>query len=114
VNGETVQPGRAGVRRGKPILTRIFTIEIHGVPIVAFEASSHAEARLLLKERWFIEDLRALKANGAAVWNGTARIDIRPATAEEAGRYQGVPQPSDGSLPLAYMGALSASHDASK
>jgi hypothetical protein len=48
-----------------PALGSVFTIEVDGRPMVAFEAKQLREANELCNEDWFRADLSALSSNGA-------------------------------------------------
>jgi hypothetical protein len=51
--------------------------------IVALEATCLAEARHLIKERWFQIRVTKQTTNGIPVWDGKAKLRIRPATEVE-------------------------------
>ena len=60
----------------------IYTILADDKPVAALE-SSGSEARELLKERWFLQELTALKVDGEPIYKPGTRLRARPATEEE-------------------------------
>lgn len=70
--------------------TRVYTIDIGGRAIVAFEASNGSEANSILKESWFLDDLRVLKSNGMPLWDEAAPLRARVANEDETNRYKGI------------------------
>ena len=66
--------------------TIIYTILADDKPIAALEANA-TEARELLKERWFLQELTALKSNGEPIYKPGTRLRARPATEEEWAIY---------------------------
>ena len=65
----------------------VFVLEVAGVPTLAFQAVSIMEARGLPREEWLRNDLRQARSKGAALWNGTAKITVRHADADETARF---------------------------
>jgi hypothetical protein len=85
--------------------TRVFTLEVDGRPILAFEASNTSEASQLSKETWLLEDLGLLTSNGAPLRTAQSQLSVRPATAKEVivfGHMSKAAKPSD-DLMLAYL-----------
>jgi hypothetical protein len=64
----------------------IYTILADDKPVAALE-SSGPEARELLKERWFLQELTALKVDGEPIYQPATRLRVRPATEEEWAIY---------------------------
>jgi hypothetical protein len=64
----------------------IYTILADDKPVAALE-SSGLEARELLKERWFLQELTALKVDGEPIYKPGTRLRARPATEEEWAVY---------------------------
>ncbi|HEX2652021.1 MAG TPA: hypothetical protein VHN11_00020 [Xanthobacteraceae bacterium] len=62
--------------------TIIYTILADDNPVAALQATG-AEARELLKEKWFHEELAALKVDGQPLYKSGTRLRARPATEEE-------------------------------
>lgn len=88
---------------------KTFTVDVDGKPTVSFEAISAREANELINEDWFREDLRALTSDGAPLWNGEALLRSRPASEDEAERYQGFAAQADdanGDILLAFIVTL--------
>ena len=79
-----------------PTYSRVFTLEVNGLPIVAFEASRSSEAQQLCKEKWLLDDLAILKSGGAPLRAAQSKLSVRPATSEEINVFeQAAPEPSD-------------------
>lgn len=64
----------------------IYTILADDKPVAALEASG-PEARELLRERWFLHELSALKVDGEPIYRAGTRLRARPATEEEWAIY---------------------------
>jgi hypothetical protein len=64
----------------------IYTILADDKPVAAIEASG-PEARELLKERWFLTELAALKVDGEPIYKPVTRLRVRPATEDEWAIY---------------------------
>ena len=64
----------------------IYTILADDKPVAALEASG-TEARELLKERWFVQELSALKVGGEPIYKTGTRLRARPATEDEWAIY---------------------------
>jgi hypothetical protein len=64
----------------------IYTILADDKPVAALE-SSGPEARELLKELWFLQELTALKVDGEPIYKPGTRLRARPATEEEWAVY---------------------------
>ncbi len=60
----------------------IYTILADDKPVAALEATGQ-EARELLKEQWFKDELAALKVDGEPLYKQGTRLRARPATEEE-------------------------------
>ena len=85
--------------------SRIFTLEVDGRPILAFEDSNASQAKQLCKESWLKDDLTLLKSGGATLHTPQSRLAVRPATTEEAvvfGHAAKLAEPSE-DLVLAYL-----------
>jgi hypothetical protein len=64
----------------------IYTILADDKPVAALEASG-PEARELLRERWFLHELSALKVDGEPIYRVGTRLRARPATEDEWAIY---------------------------
>ena len=64
----------------------IYTILADDKPVAALD-SSGSEARELLKERWFLQELTTLKVDGEPIYRPGTRLRARPATEEEWAVY---------------------------
>ena len=64
----------------------IYTILADDKPVAALEASG-PEARELLKERWFLHELSALKVDGEPICKEGTRLRARQATEDEWAIY---------------------------
>jgi hypothetical protein len=65
-------------------ISRVFTLEVDGRPILTFEAGRIREAQALCKEPWLHTDLRVLTSNGVPLMNANAKLSVRLANVEEA------------------------------
>jgi hypothetical protein len=78
--------------------SRVFTLEVDGRPILAFEARGTRDAYGICKEAWLHDDLASLKSDGVPLPTPEANLSVRLATAEEAiifGRGADMAKPSD-------------------
>jgi len=66
----------------------IFTIEIDGVPTVAFEARRPREAAELCKEEWLRADLSTLSSNGVPLCGIGSKLRARIASEPERSVYR--------------------------
>jgi hypothetical protein len=64
----------------------IYTILADDKPVAAIEASA-PEARELLKEQWFLQELSGLKVDGEPLYKPLTRLRVRPATEYEWAIY---------------------------
>ena len=80
----SVHPGASMQTR----VEKVYTLEIEGKPVLTFEAQNLQEAQSLTREAWLRDDLQELKSQGAALWDGKARLSVRLADSAEAGRYE--------------------------
>ncbi|MDE5451545.1 hypothetical protein GWE18_01475 [Bradyrhizobium sp. CSA112] len=93
------------------LLPAIFTLDIGGRPILAFEAKNLRESQQLCHEHWLRRDIAGLTSNGAPLWDGKARLRARRSTEGEIAVYReavrdaGQPQED---LLLAYLVKLDA------
>ena len=65
----------------------MFTIEIGGKPIAVVDAIE-ADARELLEQSEFRDDLTSLTSGGKPLWDGKAALTMRPATPEEVDEFE--------------------------
>lgn len=85
--------------------SRVFTLEINGSPILAFEAVRMREAQELCKEAWLRDDLASLTSKGVPLLSAGAVLSVRPADTQEAitfGEDTSAIPPND-DLRLAYL-----------
>jgi hypothetical protein len=91
--------------------SRIFTIEVDGMPVVAFEASSWQEAKELSREEWFRADLSLQSSMGTPLATKASRLRARYAEPEEIAKFErhkaALDRPPD-ELELAYLVELDA------
>jgi hypothetical protein len=84
-------------------LSRVFTLEVDGRPILAFAASRLGEARQICKEDWLLDDLAVLTSGGIPLRTVQSKLWVRPATSEEITIFeQAAPEPS-GEMVLAFL-----------
>src|SRR6185312_798037 len=57
--------------------TAIFTLDIDGIPTLAFEAKNLRESQQLCHETWLRQDIADLTSNGLPLWDGKARLRAR-------------------------------------
>ena len=81
----------------KAAFSRVFTLEVDGRPMLAFEAANSQEAQTICKETWLREDLSVLKSGGVPLYTAQSKLSVRPATAEEGVIFFG--QIADGQEP---------------
>jgi hypothetical protein len=65
----------------------VFTVEIDGVAIAAFNEQGPEEAAAFAKNPEFCGDLTLYERDGAPLWNGVADITVRAATPDEEERW---------------------------
>jgi len=61
-----------------------FVLETGGRAVLAFSAPSMAQARDLCSQAWFVEELASYRSSGRPIWDGTAELRMRCASAAEA------------------------------
>ena len=85
---------------------RCYTLEITGRAVLAFAARNLPEAQSLTREAWLRDDLRQLRSQGRALWDGMAPLRVRLADDVEASRYEreskNVPSDAD-ELAIVYL-----------
>jgi len=89
----------------KAAFSRVFTLEVDGRPILAFEASGTREAQKLCQESWLHNDLSILTSGGVRLRTAKSKLSVRPASPDEATVFALVANrvnPSDGMV-LAYL-----------
>jgi hypothetical protein len=87
------------------MLPSIFTLEIGGKPMLAFEAKNLREAHELCHEQWLKIDLAEATSDSVPLWNGIARLRARIALPDESALFaeaKNSGEPSDG-LMLVYL-----------
>jgi hypothetical protein len=96
------------------LLPAIFTLDIGSRAIFSFEARNLREAHEICHEHWLRADVTRLKSNGAALWDGKARLRARYASPTEAAVYREIArdavQTSDEIL-LAFLVELDGGRD---
>ena len=65
----------------------MYTLTISDKP-VAITNAEEDEARELFMSQDFKDDLKALEADGAPLWDGFATLAVRPATDEEMAEFE--------------------------
>jgi hypothetical protein len=68
----------------------MFTLEVAGKPIAVTNASED-ETREIFESDAFKEDLKSVKSEGTPIWDGLARVRIRPATRDEIAAFETTP-----------------------
>jgi hypothetical protein len=88
----------------------IFTLEVDGRPILAFEARNLRESAQLGREVWLREDIVRLKSNGTPLWDGKAPLRSRYATEVEKSIYlEAAGDAASDEMILAYLVELDGS-----
>ena len=64
----------------------IYTILADDKPVAAIEASGY-EAREIVKEHWFLQELSGLRVGGEPIYKPLTRLRVRPATEDEWAIY---------------------------
>jgi hypothetical protein len=64
----------------------MFTLAIAGRPVAVTDAEER-EARELFDSQDFKEDLLAMTSEGRPLWDGSAALDVRPASADEVDAF---------------------------
>lgn len=64
----------------------VYALEIAGKPVLAFAARNSQEAQSLTREVWLRDGLQQLRSQGAALWDGKARLSVR--LADDAGQQE--------------------------
>jgi hypothetical protein len=83
---------------------RVFTLEADGAAILCFPAGTYREAQSLLKEAWLLSDLRTVKSCDKPVWDGQAKLSVRPANNEEISRFAREKKDNaEDDLPIVYL-----------
>lgn len=65
------------------VLARPFTLLAGGRAILSFYASNHKEAQELTREAWLRVDLLHHRSGKTCLWDGKAKLSVRPANNEE-------------------------------
>jgi hypothetical protein len=84
---------------------RAYTLLAGDRPILCFGAVTFREAQQLTQEHWLKGDLLSHQSNAESLWDGTARLSVRRATADEEAILSQAAKdanPDDGLL-LAYL-----------
>ncbi len=89
----------------------VFTMDIDGKPILAFEAKNVREASELCKEDWLRADLSVLTSDGIPLCTAAAKLSVRRATESETQVYRDANREaqSPDDLLLAYLVELDGS-----
>ena len=82
-----------------------YIVEINNREIVALEATCLAEARHLITELWFRIRLTEYTTKGIPVWDGKAKLQVRPVTEFEAEMLSTAPssQTTHGDFTLTFL-----------
>jgi hypothetical protein len=63
--------------------SRVFTLEVDGRAILAFEANNTRQAKQLCKETWLLDDLKVFTSDGVPLCSPASALSVRTATPEE-------------------------------
>jgi hypothetical protein len=79
--------------------TIVYTILADHRPVVTFKGTSQQEARELLRESWFLDELRS-----KGVWDGRALLTARSALPDEQKQYEAnARDDASGDMALVYL-----------
>lgn len=81
----------------------VYTILVDDRPVVAFLGSSQREAQELLREDWFLDELRAKRSGGKSIWDGAAGLSARSALPDEHQQFEARAPVDDGSGDVALI-----------
>ena len=73
----------------------IFTIEINGRPILALQAKRHKDAERLCEHDRLRTELSTITSGGTPLYDASATMKVRLATAEEAVLYRQATQSTE-------------------
>jgi len=65
----------------------VYTILADHQPVVAFLGAGHKEAQELIREGWFVDELRSKRSGGQLIWDGKAKLTARIALPNEQEQY---------------------------
>jgi hypothetical protein len=65
-----------------------FVLETGGRALLAFLAGNIGQAKALCSEDWFVEELASYRSQGRPIWDGSAELRIRRASAPETAEIQ--------------------------
>jgi hypothetical protein len=104
---ETVGSRPLELREGemKDAFSRVVTLEVDGLPTLAFESSRTKESQEICKEAWLRDDLIVRSSGGVPICGDRSKLSVRPATDEEVVIYEQaaeVAKPSD-DMVLAFL-----------
>lgn len=66
----------------------VYTLVIADKAVLAFAARNLQEAQSLAREVWLRDDLREMKSQGRALWDGKAPLRVRLASDAERRQYE--------------------------
>ena len=98
----------------KAAFSRVFTLEVDGRPILAFEASGTKEARQLCQELWLHNDLSISTSGGVRLRTAKSILSVRLASPDEAtvfGLVANMTKNSSEDMVLAYLVDLDGQED---
>jgi hypothetical protein len=84
----------------------VYALDVGGVPVLTFAATTFREAQSLCREQWLRAGLTEAHSNGAPVWDGQSKLAVRRASADESARFgSAIKEAADGSgdLVLVYL-----------
>ncbi len=89
----------------KPV---IFVLEIENRPVLAFEALSNRDAKEIIRESWFHDDLKRARSNGKPLWDGEAKLRVGVAVGEQVKEIEVLlrAEPDDSEIAIVYLVSL--------
>jgi hypothetical protein len=92
----------------------MFTLEIGGNPVAITDADE-AQARAIFESDEFKHDLTVLTSEGTPLWDGSAPLNVRSASQEEAAAFEApeldVDDEEDDDLFVTFLVPIDHNHD---
>jgi hypothetical protein len=68
------------------LASMVYAVDVGGKPMVAFKSESWSNARLVPQQLRFRVDVASITSNKQPLWDGKAKLVVRPGTADEIKR----------------------------
>jgi hypothetical protein len=86
----------------------VYSVLVNETPVVAFKRACYSDAQELLREDWFLEELKEKRSSGRPISDGKGILGARSARPAEHAAYEGS-APNDaesGEVFLVYLVSL--------